>query len=521
MTCSVPDDIPTEILKEFLPELCTPITAIINQSFSSHEWPESFKKEYGIPLNKIPFPESEDDLRSIGLTPYLSKRMEKLLIKWIWKYISPHIGSDQLGGLPGCSVVHYIIRMIDFILSNLDNSSKNPGAVIAATVDFSKAFNQMSHNKIVTILSDLNIPTCALRIIISYLSNRSLCIRYHGAVSSDRDMPGGGPQGTLLIVLLFILQVNLAGDACLPPATLPEGVSGPEPDPDSVAPPKPCQTVGKTENKKFVDDLTMIEHISLKNNLEPIEPFIGPSNFHDRHGLRLPAENTILQHKLKDLLDFTEENHMKINMKKTKIIPFNFTKTRDFTPELSFPDGEAIEVIYQTKLVGLVIDSSLSWGPHVEYTTKNACKKLWQLIRFKNLGASQSQLITLYQLKIRCLLEFAAPAFHGALTKQQSEDLEMVQKKALAIILGSEYRSYSRALKTTSLENLSARRLILCTNFAKKCSIHPRHADLFLKNPRYTHKSSKRKFLEPKCCTTRYQKSAIPFLTKVLNNSDK
>ena len=99
-------------------------------------------------------------------------------------------------------------------------------------VDFSKAFNRMSHNKI---LSDLNIPTCALRLIISYLSNRSLCIRYHGAVSSDRSMQGGGPQGTLLIVLLFILQFNHAGDPCSSTATLPPGV--------------------------YVDDLTMLEHI--------------------------------------------------------------------------------------------------------------------------------------------------------------------------------------------------------------------------------------------------------------------
>ena len=338
-TCSVPDDIPKDILEEFLPELCTPITAIFNQCFSSHQWPSSFKKEFGVPINKVPIPESEDDLRSIGLTPFLSKRMENLLIKWIWKYLSPHIGTDQLGGLPGCSIVHYIIRMTDFILRNLDRSSRSPAAVIAATVDFSKAFNRMSHNKIVTILSDLNIPTCALRLIISYLTDRSMCIRYHGAVSSDRSMPGGGPQGTLLIVLLFILQVNHAGDPCTVPATLLAGVHGPEPNPDEVVDPKPCQTYGTTENKKYVDDLTLLEVVKLKGLLIPKESFIGPLNFHERHNLQLLPENTILQHKLQDLLCFTDANEMKINLQKTKIIPFNFTKTMDFIPALSFPFG--------------------------------------------------------------------------------------------------------------------------------------------------------------------------------------
>ena len=72
-TCNVPGDIPKDTLKEFLPEFCSPITAIINETVGSHEWP-NFKKEYGVPINKVPVPESEDDLRSIGLTPFLSKR---------------------------------------------------------------------------------------------------------------------------------------------------------------------------------------------------------------------------------------------------------------------------------------------------------------------------------------------------------------------------------------------------------------------------------------------------------------
>ena len=408
--------------------------------------------------------------------------------------------------------------MIDFILRNLDSSSRNPAAVIAATVDFSKAFNRMSHNKIVTILSDLNIPTCALRLIISYLTDRSMCIRYHGAVSSDRSMPGGGPQGTLLIVLLFILQVNHAGNPCTVPATLPPGVSGPEPNPDEVAEPKPCQTLGTTENKKYVDDLTLLEIVKLKGLLITKDSFIGPLNFHERHNLQLPSEKTILQHKLQDLLCFTEENEMKINLKKTKVIPFNFTKTMDFIPDISFPDGDPLEVIYQTKLVGVIVDSTLSWGPHVDYTVKNANKKLWLLVRFKSRGATQEQLLTLFQLKIRCIAEFAAPAFHGALTRQQSADLETIQKKAFAIILGKTYKSYSNALKVLDQEKLETRRLKLCEKFAIKCTKNPKHTDMFkLKSRNNNHTRKKQKYTEPKCNTDRYYRSAVPFLTRQLN----
>ena len=517
-TCSVPGDIPVSILNEFLPEFVNPITKIINATFSSHEWPTMFKKEFGIPIEKVPDPQCEDDLRSIGLTPFISKRMEKLLIKWIWKYIYPHIKPDQLGGLPGCSIVHYVIRMIDFILKHLDKNTKSPSAVLGVTVDFSKAFNRMSHNIIITILSDLNIPTCALRLIVSYLSGRSMCIRYGGAVSSERRMPGGGPQGTLLIVLLFILQVNLAGAPCLPPSTLPTDVAGPEPLPnDSLL--LPCQDESKTENKKFVDDLTMLEVVSLKD-LVPKDPFIGPLGYHERHGLYLPCDKTISQHKLKDLHEFTIKNQMVINSKKTKIIPFNFSQTKDFIPELSLPNSEPLEVVYQTKLVGLVVCSSLSWGPHIEYVVKNTNKKLWLLIRFKSRGGNTTQLLTLYHLKIRSILEFGAPAFHSSLTLEQAKDLEMIQKKAFSIILGQKFKNYNNALKILNEENLATRRQKICENFAFKCLSNPRHSDLFTTNLGPTNRHTK-KIIEPKCNTTRYYNSAVPFLTRLLNENLK
>ena len=52
-TCSVPGDIPIKILDEFLPELTAPVAAIYRESVNSHSWPESFKKEYNLPINKI------------------------------------------------------------------------------------------------------------------------------------------------------------------------------------------------------------------------------------------------------------------------------------------------------------------------------------------------------------------------------------------------------------------------------------------------------------------------------------
>ena len=211
-TDSVPGDIPKTILKEFLPELATPITSIIKQAVESHTWPEVYKKEFHLPIKKSPFPESEDDIRGIGLTAWASKQLERFVLDWIWPYIRPHMDPDQLGGMPGCSVEHYIVKMMDFILRSLDG---DPGSAVAGVaVDYSKAFNRILHSNTICLLSALCVPTCAIKLIKSYLTQRSMCVRYKGEQSEFRKMPGGGPQGGLLTGILFCLQVNKVGSPC-------------------------------------------------------------------------------------------------------------------------------------------------------------------------------------------------------------------------------------------------------------------------------------------------------------------
>ena len=517
-TCGVPGDLPIKVLTEFLPELTAPIAAIYREAISTHSWPSSWKKEFHLPIKKVPLPQSEDDLRNLGLTPFFSKRLEWFLIKWIWPYIEQHIDSDQLGGLPGCSINHYLIQMLNFIHKNLDEGSKNPTAVICGLVDFSKAFNRIDHNVIVTILSDLNIPTCALRLITSYLSNRKMCVKFNGATSLEQPIPGGGPQGGLLTVLLFDLQVNLAGAPCPIPRQLPLGVLGPEPEPQHHEVLPPCHQKPKILKKKYVDDLSMLEKIDLKSSLKLANPIIGPPNYHEIPGLFLPPNMSILQHQLEDLVTYTHKNGMKINMKKTKIMIFNFSKKFDFLPQLSFPGSDPLEVIYSTKLLGVTLTSNLSWAEHVNELSRQATKKLWILIRFKTLGGTTQQLVTVYQCRIRSTLEFGAPVFHSGLTKEQSRQLELVQKKATAIILGKEYINYESALNQLRLERLDTRRTNLCYNFALSCIKSPKHKSMFSLNPLPRQNMRRTKpYIEVACNTSRYYNSPVPYLTRLLN----
>ena len=102
-----------------------------------------------------------------------------------------------------------------------------------------------------------------------------MCVRYHGAELDEQAIPGGGPQGGLLTVLFFDLQVNLAGAPCPTARVLPVGVLGPKPAQTLHGPLPPCHQPKKINKKKYVDDLSMLERIDLKTALIPSPNIVG------------------------------------------------------------------------------------------------------------------------------------------------------------------------------------------------------------------------------------------------------
>ena len=80
-TCSVPNDIPIKILKEFLPELSEPIHDLFSSCISEGVYPSAWKIEYMLPMPKVFPPATYNDMRNISLTEWLSKGFERFLLK--------------------------------------------------------------------------------------------------------------------------------------------------------------------------------------------------------------------------------------------------------------------------------------------------------------------------------------------------------------------------------------------------------------------------------------------------------
>ena len=150
---------------------------------------------------------------------------------------------------------------------------------------------------------------------------------------------------------------------------------------------------------------------------------------------------------------------------------------------------------------------------------KRANKKLWCLRRLRKLGADTIDLVDVYIKQIRSLLEFAVAVWHPNLTSEDRLKIERVQKSALSIILGQQYKSYRSALKQLQMDSLFSRRNKLCKKFAKKSLKHSKFSKWFKPNTRTTVTRGKStKFCEVYCRTDRFKKSPISFLTDILNN---
>ena len=114
-----------------------------------------------------------------------------------------------------------------------------------------------------------------------------------------------------------------------------------------------------TIHLKFVDDLTVLEIVNVLT--------IGLSSFNLKlqiptdipcHNQLIHPQNLQSQNWLDQINEWTRNQKMLINEKKTKTLIFNFTDNYKFTTRLQL-NNDTVEVINSTKLLGTIIQDDL------------------------------------------------------------------------------------------------------------------------------------------------------------------
>ena len=165
-------------------------------------------------------------------------------------------------------------------------------------------------------------------------------------------------------------------------------------------------------------------------------------------------------------------------LKKLKQCFFNFTKDHQFTTRLSL-ENSPIEVISHAKLLGTIIQDDLKWDLNTANLVKKANSRMELLRRVAGFGAPIEDLKTIYILYVRSVLEHSSIVWHSSLTEENSADLERIQKSAVKIILGNQYKDYQSGLNFLQLDKLDDRRQHLCHRFALKCLKNEKTRNMF------------------------------------------
>ena len=108
---------------------------------------------------------------------------------------------------------------------------------------------------------------------------------------------------------------------------------------------------------------------------------------------------------------------------------------------------------------------------------------------------------------IRPVVEYACPLWHNALTSDQAQQIEMVQKRAFRIIFPQTYPE----CVPTNIKTLTQRRDTICQSFFGKICISNDKLH-YLINPTSTRKTChSKKYSIPRCRTERFKNSFISY----------
>ena len=92
----------------------------------------------------------------------------------------------------------------------------------------------------------------------------------------------------------------------------------------------------------------------------------------------------------------------------------------------------------------------------------------------------------------------------------------------IAIVLSPNFTNYKIGLNKLGLDTLEKRREALCIKFAMNSAKSDQHSHLFSKyDKNRPNTKNKISYIEPTCRRSRYYKSAVPYLTRLLNSKPK
>ena len=386
------DGIKSDLVKQVAAEISLPLKIIFNVSLQTGIVPDDLKVAKVVPIYKKDNPEIFSNYRPVSLLPCFSKILERIVHERCYSFLSNNsILYKRQYGFRSCHSTY--MAVLDFIKEMnvaIDSNMYTAGIFM----DLSKAFDTIDHDILLQKLYHYGFRGVSNEWFTSYLSNRKQMVSYNSTLSSIESVKCGVPQGSILGPLLFIIFMNDI-----------------------------CHTSKLLNFILFADDTTV---------------FYSNSNLNTLYD----TINT----ELKEVCNWFKCNKLSLNASKTNLM---FIGTPHQTKQINDSrhihlDGCKLTCVTEAKFLGIIIDSNLTWIPHINSISKKCSKNLGVLNKIKHF-LPERHMYQLYCSLIMPYLNYGILLWGNA-NKEHISKIFKIQKRALRIISNSPYLSHTQPL---------------------------------------------------------------------------
>ena len=302
---------------------------------------------------------SAKNYRPISLLSCLGKLFERLLAGRISKYLE-HKGlfnKNQSGYRKGKMSSDHLLRLVEE-----SHEGFRHGKVTASLfLDAEAAFDKCWHDGVKFKLKEnLGLPDRLVRVLTSFLTDRTLQVVEMGLSSRVINLRAGTPQGSCLSPLIYIISVN----------DLPTG--------DRHG----------TSQFQFADDIAMC--VSGGDELEAVRK---------------------LQRAVDDVEGWCRKWRVMLNGDKSNLVILSRKRKKIDENLCILLFNDVVRPIPKAKFLGVEIDNSLRFKEHIQDVAQKAEKRL-NILRILAWGGTDPKtLIRLYKVYVRSIFEYGSVSF--------------------------------------------------------------------------------------------------------------
>jgi hypothetical protein len=156
-------------------------------------------------------------------------------------------------------------------------------------------------------------------------------------------------------------------------------------------------------------------------------------------GANLQELQNLINSEMPTLMNWLSSNRLSLNIKKTHIMIFGKLTTNEKKKIAVYVSGQKLDVVETTKFLGLLLDDSLNWKPHITYISQKVAKSIGILSMARKV-LDRKTLIQLYYSFIYPYLNYCNLSWGNA-ADTTLWPIFRLQKIAIRIIFNIKNRS--------------------------------------------------------------------------------